>query len=57
MKTILVIPDDKLSQIVAIIRDGIIINDERDSNLIFIKEETKEYLRRWCNDCERYLNE
>lgn len=48
-KEILAIPEDKLSEVIAVIRAGLVIAD--------VSSETIEQLTKWCNEEEEYLED
>jgi len=54
-KEILAIPEEKLSEVIAVIRTGLEYVDDGYDELPTISDETREQLTKWCNDEEDYL--
>jgi len=54
-KEILAIPEEKLSEVIAVIRSGLEHVDDGHNDLSTISDETREQLTEWCDKEEDYL--
>ena len=54
-KEILVVPEEKLSEVIAVIRAGLEYVDDGYGDISIISDETREQLEKWCKEELEYL--
>jgi len=54
-KEVLVIPEERLPDVVAVIRAGLEYVDDCYGDIPVISDETREYLTKWCDEETKYL--